>query len=281
MLRFQQDIVATALVAIVEPDLETMHYASAGHPPPIVAGPASPARSLPYGSAPLGVEVSLEVESFVVPLERDAVVVFYTDGITEFRRQIDETERALRDAASRLARHPGIQRPALTMRREVMGSERPADDAVLLILQRRPADAGASAIDERSVRKRWSFHSSDAYSARRTRHELVQFMRRFVAGDDELSAAELIVGEILANTVEHAPGLVKVEVDWAAAHPIVTVLDAGPGMSSLARRLPEDNLTEHGRGLFLISTLAENVRFEPAPGHGTKIVVTLPVTRST
>ena len=58
MLRVQQEhAVATALVAVIEQDLMTMRYASAGHPPPIFARPGEPAHALPYGGIPLGISV--------------------------------------------------------------------------------------------------------------------------------------------------------------------------------------------------------------------------------
>ena len=76
------------------------------------------------------------------------------------------------------------------------------------------------------------------------------------------SPLELIVGEILANTVEHAPGLVSMEVDWSDAAPVVTVVDTGPGLERFAAQLPEDALTEDGRGLYLVQTLARDVCIE-------------------
>ena len=44
-------------------------------------------------------------------------------------------------------------------------------------------------------------------------------------------------------------------------------------------KLPADRLTENGRGLFLIATLAADVQVESKPGEGTTMRVTLPVAR--
>ena len=41
------------------------------------------------GSLPLGVAGTTEYRSYTATLEPDSVVVFYTDGITEFSRQIE------------------------------------------------------------------------------------------------------------------------------------------------------------------------------------------------
>jgi PAS domain S-box-containing protein len=279
MLRFQEETVATALVAVVDPDRQTMNYATAGHPPPIIAGPTIPARSLPYGGVPLGVTTTVKAHGESVVLESDAVVVFYTDGVTEFKRDIEAAEQALRAAVARLVTDHGTPQPAIAIRRSVMGCETPRDDAVLMVLQLSATEARATPADAARYQKTWSFHSSDAFAAHATRHEVMRFVRGFADTNEDLFPTELVIGEILANTVEHAPGLVRLEVDWTTLHPIVTVVDTGPGLSRLQQNLPDDGLTEHGRGLFLIATYARHVRLEDAQGSGTRMRVVLPVSK--
>ncbi|HLW37366.1 MAG TPA: ATP-binding protein, partial [Candidatus Eremiobacteraceae bacterium] len=191
---------------------------------------------------------------------------------------IGSAESLLHRAATELVKDPAIAEPALTVQRAVMGSEKPTDDAVLLLVQLAP-QAVAATRDELEFRKTWIFHSSDAYSAHASRHELMKFVRRFLSSDEQLFRIELIIGEILANTVEHAPGLVNVDIDWSGRHPVMTIVDSGPGLKRFASSLPQDKLTEDGRGLFLIGTLAQNVRVESTPGAGTKMTVTLAVNR--
>jgi anti-sigma regulatory factor (Ser/Thr protein kinase) len=70
-----------------------------------------------------------------------------------------------------------------------------------------------------------------------------------------------------------------VEIDWSDASPLVTVIDNGPGIERFSAALPMNELAEDGRGLFLINALAQGVRVEADPGHGTKISVTLPLER--
>jgi len=62
VLQYQEETMATALVAIVDPDLSRMQYASAGHPPPIVAAPSEPGHFLPCGDVPLGVQAVLDAQ---------------------------------------------------------------------------------------------------------------------------------------------------------------------------------------------------------------------------
>lgn len=138
LVQFHDSTVATALVAIVDPKRLTMTYASAGHPSPIVAAPHSRAQLLPYGTLPLGVSRTSEYESHGAMLEPGGVVAFYTDGITEFQRDIDATERALREAIEAVVAAP-VPHPANAIRRAVLGDASPIDDAVLLTLSIRPS----------------------------------------------------------------------------------------------------------------------------------------------
>ncbi|HUN29046.1 MAG TPA: SpoIIE family protein phosphatase [Alphaproteobacteria bacterium] len=277
LLQLHDPAVATALVALIDRDALTLRYASAGHPSPILAGPNTRAHPLPYGSLPLGVSATTEYRSYSVTLEPDSIVVFYTDGITEFSRQIDATERTLRDAIDALVVAPSA-RPAEAIRRAVLGDEAPTDDAVLVVL--RVAGTGdAVAGSNVNLRQSWSFHSSHAYSAHSARHEVMQFIEGLAGTEADLFTAELIVGEILANTVEHAPGMVNMEIDWTSAAPIVTVVDTGPGLEKFVAQLPDDEYTEDGRGLFLVKTLANDVRVESDQGYGTKMTVVLPIAR--
>jgi serine phosphatase RsbU (regulator of sigma subunit)/integral membrane sensor domain MASE1/anti-sigma regulatory factor (Ser/Thr protein kinase) len=276
LLQLHDPTVATALVAIVDPYALTLRYASAGHPAPIVAGKLVPAQALSYGSLPLGVSPTSEYRSFSKALERDDVVVFYTDGITEFSRDLESTERALLDAVTALAIEAPA-RPADAIRRAVLGDSSPTDDAVIVVLRVAPAESGVHPLD---LHKAWSFHSSHAYSAHHARHEVMRFIESIVQSGEDLFTAELIVGEILANTVEHAPGLVNMEIDWSQTSPVITVVDSGPGLERFAAQLPVDEFTEDGRGLYLVKTLGRDLHIESDAGYGTKMTVVLPIART-
>ncbi len=260
---------ATALVAVLSRDLSTLTYASAGHPPPILAGPNIPAHSLAYGGVPLGIDVPIALSAHTVALEPGAAILFYTDGLVEFERAIDRAERSALRAVASLVENPNVERPATFIQRGVMGSASPADDTVLLVAQ-----LGVG------LRQSWNYDSKNSQEAHLLRREIAEFMRPLASNDDELFGAELIIGEALANTVEHAPGLVNVDFDWTNVHPIVTISDIGPGLARLAAALPPDTLNEDGRGLFLIASLARDVRIEARPGLGTKMRIVLPTRRA-
>ena len=270
--------VATALVALVDTERMTMRYASAGHPAPIISGPHTPARPLEYGSLPLGVAPDTRYETHEIFLESDSYVLFYTDGITEIKRDIEGSERELVHAMNALVEDGPAPHCADQIRAAVLGDATPTDDAVLMVMR---VDPSVSSLEHSPLdyKKEWSFHSSHSYSAHSARREVMNFIERFADAQVGTFDAELIVGEILANTVEHAPGLVNMQVDWSQASPVLTVIDAGPGLERFVATLPEDAFTEDGRGLFLVKALAKEVSVESARSFGTKMRVVLPLVR--
>ncbi|MBV8068071.1 MAG: MASE1 domain-containing protein [Candidatus Eremiobacteraeota bacterium] len=132
-LQSELDAPATAMVAVISGDLSTLSYANAGHPPAILGGPTAPVRLLHLGGVPMGVRTPIRAKTHTVALERGAVMLFYTDGLTEFARNIQRSESAAMQAVSMLIDDPSIKHPAVFVQRSVMGSHRPTDDTVLLV----------------------------------------------------------------------------------------------------------------------------------------------------
>ncbi len=135
-LQSRQDAAATALFAIISGDLSTISYASAGHPSPMLAAPKFAARSLPYGGIPLGLGMPVALQTHTASLEPGSVVLFYTDGLTEFKRNVERAEEAMLEALTRLVDGTIADHPASFIQQRVMGSERPTDDTVLLVVRR-------------------------------------------------------------------------------------------------------------------------------------------------
>ena len=280
ILRYQDPgVIVTALVGIVDVEAMTLTYASAGHPPPLLAVRSDePARLLPTGGPPLGIGLGSGFVAHQVRLEQDAVLALYTDGITEFAHDVAGGERALGAALALIVGNTNIPRPALTVKDIVLGGVPTRDDVALLLLQFSAVRTPGLRFQPVVLEKTWRFHSSDAYAAHNTRRELMVYMRGLAADADQVFLGELVLGEILANTVEHAPGLVEVRIDWTGPKPIVLVRDTGPGLDNFVSRLPEP-LAEGGRGLFLISALAEKLMVTRSPGYGTEVHAVLPIAR--
>jgi serine/threonine-protein kinase RsbW len=84
---------------------------------------------------------------------------------------------------------------------------------------------------------------------------------------------EIALTEACANVVKHAAGADKFEVrfDLADDRCAIEVLDNGTGFDAAAEAETPAAGSDHGRGLFLIKALSENVRMHSAPRSGSLI----------
>jgi len=275
----EPDLLVTGLVGFIDSSRSELRYASAGHPPPMIAYPGDKmARVLMGVDPPLGMRYEQPLRTFIAPISQDAVLAVYTDGITEFDRDVIGAEKKLQSAVALMVGNRTIARPATAVQELVLDHKVTRDDAALLLMQFSDVDATVHTLRP-PLEKNWRFHSSDAHSARKARMEIAAYLRQHVGRDDEMFEAELIIGEILANTVEHAPGLVEVELDWLKERPEILVRDTGPGLTRLTAKLPENPLDEDGRGIYLIKTLAHDASVRQIAGYGTELRVTLPLKR--
>jgi anti-sigma regulatory factor (Ser/Thr protein kinase) len=111
------------------------------------------------------------------------------------------------------------------------------------------------------------------------RREVAAYIQRSYGETEQTFASELIVGELLANTVEHAPGLVDLTIEWTGADPVLIVRDSGPGFDTLLESLPADPMHEGSRGLFLVHALSVEVTVAEGPSGGAELRVVLPLSR--
>lgn len=108
--------------------------------------------------------------------------------------------------------------------------------------------------------------------------ELVQFVRGEVPDIDK-EMLSVVLSEALTNAVIHgnredARKMVVAQAAIDSGKIILTVTDEGPGFDyrNLADPLKNENrLKEHGRGLFIIRTLMDEVRFNDAGNEITMI----------
>jgi serine phosphatase RsbU (regulator of sigma subunit) len=76
----------TLLYAVVDPVAGELACGSAGHPPARIVEPSGRVRPLGVSGLPLGIEPGEAYESERIELEPGSVVVLYTDGVVEARR---------------------------------------------------------------------------------------------------------------------------------------------------------------------------------------------------
>ncbi|WP_380165218.1 methanogen output domain 1-containing protein [Jannaschia sp. R86511] len=143
----------------------------------------------------------------------------------------------------------------------------------------------------------WYLHSRDAASSWALRQEIRSYLRRHAEPGSDVGDADLVVEELVGNAVRHAGGPVWVSLSWRELSPTVRVLDLGPGFDpallgdvevSPVQRPPEEPvpgledvdpllLAESGRGLFLVSHLAQSLEAHARTVGGMSVSVVLPV----
>ncbi|KQX65781.1 ATP-binding protein [Angustibacter sp. Root456] len=119
------------------------------------------------------------------------------------------------------------------------------------------------------------------------RHRIRDHLLRHAAAGTDVSDAELVVQELLANAFEHAAGPTWVQLTWADDRPHLVVRDLGAGFTlpeSAAAGAPrlddkEALWSEGGRGLWLVSHLAGELAVAARRGGGTEVHTVLPVQR--
>jgi PAS domain S-box-containing protein len=98
------EAIVTAFLAIFDPITGTLRYASAGHPAPFLRDDAGAIRELSGSDPPLGLRLEHQTESTRhIAIPDGAILVLYTDGLTEATRDVLEGEAGLRRAMSSAA----------------------------------------------------------------------------------------------------------------------------------------------------------------------------------
>lgn len=95
----------------------------------------------------------------------------------------------------------------------------------------------------------------------------------------DYAAVELILGELLGNVARHTPGAIVVNLEIREGRAYLTVSDEGSGIGDVSRLLPADALSESGRGMFLIASLARGLDVTGSRS-GTTVRVELPLDTS-
>lgn len=133
---FEAGVTATVACATFDPPFDHFRVASAGHPPPIYAGPGGPAVLVPVVPAPpLGVVDRLEPVAVAGDMEADAVLLLYTDGLVERRgERLDLGLERLR-AATTAGDPEAVCRRVMDV---LIGNRIPQDDVAVLAAHRRP-----------------------------------------------------------------------------------------------------------------------------------------------
>ncbi|HEX3550838.1 MAG TPA: SpoIIE family protein phosphatase [Candidatus Elarobacter sp.] len=257
-------VFVTAVFGVLDPITGRFAYATAGHPPPIVAANGT-LHPLPSAGLPIGLRDDEGVD-FALRLKAPCTLVLFTDGLMEFARDIGEGQRRIEDAIRALA-VSDVEHLAGALMKEVLGEDEPTDDIAILTMSidRLAADLTGDEFE-------WRLACEDGRTAAMVRRQVGTLFATWTGNPDAQFAAELAFGELLANAVRYAPGRVRVlaATDGDAVAQLV-VEDAGLGFTP--HELAPDPLAERGRGLGLVRAVADGIAIERGDHGGTRIVV--------
>jgi phosphoserine phosphatase RsbU/P len=151
---FDAGAMATAVCAVVDPLREELRVSTAGHPPPVLAGPGGAADFIPAAhDLPLGVDADRPRHVTAATVPAGTSVFFYTDGLVERRRESLDVgmDRLLRVMTPGEGVEPGDgmvpgdpERICAAVMAEMVGRNPSADDIAILALVREGAARGAA-----------------------------------------------------------------------------------------------------------------------------------------
>jgi serine phosphatase RsbU (regulator of sigma subunit)/CHASE3 domain sensor protein/anti-sigma regulatory factor (Ser/Thr protein kinase) len=225
-------------------------YCIAGHPNPMVVRTGGSVETLPGNGFVFGVDPRATYENFETVLEIGSAVVLFTDGLVESERDYVKGVETLKEAIEEEYRNAS-HNIAEAIQNRIFATSPPHDDAAVLFLG--VTTLGASAVEPK--RLTWHLDARSEKSARRVKRALLWHLGE-VAGDADLSGAELVLSELLGNVARHTPGPADVALEWRDGEATIRVYDQGPRFEPPADNHTADLLSEGGRGLFLVRSIA-------------------------
>jgi phosphoserine phosphatase RsbU/P len=130
---FEPDAIATVLYAVFQLGLDKVEISSAGHCPPVVAGPGGPAEVANIASDHLIGAFPAQRRTTTIELPPGATLCLYTDGLVERRdSDLDERQEVLRRTVA--ARAPCANCAAVMQ--ALVGHETVKDDIAILMMRR-------------------------------------------------------------------------------------------------------------------------------------------------
>jgi sigma-B regulation protein RsbU (phosphoserine phosphatase) len=137
MLHFEPDAMATVLYAVIDPALDRVQIASAGHFAPVLACPGQPAELANITAGmPIGILPGAQRPLNTVKIPPGALLCLYTDGL------IERPGEVIDDGLARLCRAVAAELPdtvCSAVMGALIGNEPARDDIALLVIRRRPA----------------------------------------------------------------------------------------------------------------------------------------------
>jgi PAS domain S-box-containing protein len=256
----------------------TLDYANAGHLPPLVLLPDRRVESLSEGwSVLIGAPGGTPRAQARARLPLGSTLVMVTDGLVEVRGE--DLEQGLGRLEEALATSVADSAEALCdeLVRRLRAEER-EDDTALLVVRIAGTGPGVSAVGPNTepgtgaatvVGVRDLVLPSERVAAGSARGVVRDALAALAAegATDLVDSALLLTTELVANAVTHGAGDVVLRVEVGERRVRVEVSDADPAMPvHREQALDVEQPEENGRGIFLVSALADRWGAEPLGG---------------
>ncbi|RFS85511.1 GAF domain-containing protein [Actinomadura spongiicola] len=239
----QEPHFATCVYAVYDATTGTIEIASAGHLPPLLAGPNGDNDYLKVPPAPpLGVAGGAAIESREFTVEDGSLFVIYTDGLVENRgRDIDDGLARLQTIFGPDSVDHSMDDLAKATLAGVYADQHRDDIAVLIArLRRLPEDRFAS----------WTL-PADPAAVRRARGLVRSKLAEWDLEELDYTT-QLLASELITNAFRYAPGPIELRLLLERTL-VCEVLDRSAALPRLRRAEDDD---ENGRGLLVVSQLA-------------------------
>ncbi|MEJ8281109.1 SpoIIE family protein phosphatase [Pseudonocardia spirodelae] len=266
-LRVRGAMASTVAIATIDTGSGEMRYASAGHPPPLVAGPDG-VRTLSDGrGVPLGITGRPPFTEAGDRMEPGETILLCSDGLFERRDEvIDDGLARLAGAFGELSAAQPRDMADTLLHRMSEGMSIP-DDTVVVVARLMPPPLRIAI-------------EADPKRLAPLRRAVAGWAAQCGMGPDAVSDLQLTVGEAVTNAIEHA--YLPADTDRCAGVDLDLALTADGSVAVRVTdcgrwRPPPPDPGYRGRGIALIRELAGDVHIEPSD-TGTTVRFLLPAT---
>ncbi len=238
------DTYATALAAVYDPRSRQLTFATAGHAGPTIVTADGTIEDRGARGIMLGLRPTDGGESVTLAASPGSAFVFFTDGLTEATRDLDEGYRRLH-AALGTPYVVAAKNPARELVDHVLDGRAAADDVAVLVAQIAPLP----------VRGTWRVPARVDEVAI-VRKAVRTLLREAAIDDDDRSRLELAAGELASNAVKYGRGgFVEVSLEILGERAALGVVNSGDIFEPPSVDLRSIGLGESGRGLALLCEL--------------------------
>ena len=248
LLQDAGDVVATVLLAQLDPRTGRLHLAGGGHPPALLVPRAGPAGYLEAGGRPVGYPLAGSDGVTERDLAPGDLVLLYTDGLIEVRKDVVEGLDTLARGAAARAGSPTAELLDGLLRDAAQGAAF-NDDSLLLSLRWQAAGPHAAAPG--------SEHGVVLVPGPTAVPQARQEVRRHCGPRvprPVLEQLDVVVSELVSNAARHGgSGQLQLHVEVLAHEVRVGVSDSAAGRPVVRAVGPDE---EHGRGMLLVEQLS-------------------------